>query len=134
MRWPLTSKIDRVDSIDALIVLRDGSSLTPHDFSTDALDDLLRSALTFGVSALDRYVHERIVKGIIVALKKTNLNRPQEEFFIPAVLAGLRTPCGGPGRKVSRLARPTSSGDASKSSSTFDHSRAGNRSRRRSSH
>ena len=87
MRWPLTSKIDRVDSRDALIVLRDGSSLTPHDFSADALDDLLRSALTFGVSALDRYVHERIVKGIIVALKKTSLNRPQEEFSIPAVLA-----------------------------------------------
>lgn len=87
MRWPLNSSIERVDSRDALVILRPTATLGPNDFQADALDDLLRSALTFGVSGLDRYVHERVVKGIIAALKATELNRRQEEFSIPAVLA-----------------------------------------------
>lgn len=87
MHWPVHSPIERVDSRDALIVLREGAALTPEDFSADALDDLLRSSLAFGVSALDRYVHERVVKGIISALKASELNRRQQDFSIPAVLA-----------------------------------------------
>lgn len=87
MHWPLESQIERVDSRDALLVLRQDSSLTADDFSADALDDLLRSALTFGVSALDRYVHERVVKGIISALRTPDLNRKQQELSLPAAMA-----------------------------------------------
>lgn len=87
MRWPAKADIDRVDSRDALIILRAGAALTPPDFSADSLDDLLRAALTFGVSGLDRYVHERVVKGIVSALKRPDLNRRQGEFSIPAILA-----------------------------------------------
>jgi len=87
MHWPLESQIERVDSRDALVVLRVGAALTPSDFRAEALDDLLRSSLTFGVCALDRYVHERVVKGMIGALKEPKLNRRQEEFSIPAVMA-----------------------------------------------
>ena len=87
MHWRLDSDLERVDSRDAVLVLRDGSELGPEDFSADALDDLLRAALTFGVSAIDRYMHERVVKGIVPALKKAPLTQRQEEFGIPAALA-----------------------------------------------
>jgi len=50
-------------------------------------DDLLRSALVLAVAALDRYVHDRVTKGIASAYKKGNLNREQEEFSIPVSLA-----------------------------------------------
>jgi hypothetical protein len=86
MHWPMASRIERVDSADAVIVLRDGAGLAPDDFSADALEDLLRAAVTFGVSALDRYIHERVVKGFVAAFSQP-LNRRQEEFSIPASVA-----------------------------------------------
>jgi len=87
MHWPHAANIGRVDTSDAIIVLKDRSKLTVSDFSADTLDDLLRASLVLGVSALDRYVHERVVKGIVNALKISNLTRRQEEFSIPAILA-----------------------------------------------
>lgn len=87
MHWPQSSEIERVDSNDAVIVLRDQASLTPDDFSSEALDDLLRAAITFGVSAVDRYVHERIVKVFVTAFRATELTKNQREFQVPATLA-----------------------------------------------
>lgn len=87
MHWKQGVNIQRVDSRDAIIVLREGSGLQPDDFTKESLDDLLRSSLTFGVSALDRYVHERIIKGFVTAYKAGNLNKQQREFNIPATLA-----------------------------------------------
>jgi len=86
MHWPASSRIERVDSTDAIIVLRPGSKLAPADFASDTLDDLLRASLTYGISALDRYVHERVIKGIVASLKKPDLNQDQEAFSIPATL------------------------------------------------
>ena len=87
MHWPASVDIERVDSTDAIIVLRAGSRLSPEDFASDTLDDLLRASLTYGVSALDRYVHERVIKGIVASLKRPGLNQKQELFSIPATLA-----------------------------------------------
>jgi hypothetical protein len=87
MRWPLSSAIDRIDSSAAIIVLRPGSSLTRDHFTQQFLDDQLRAALTFGVSALDRYVHERVMKAIIPALKNRSLIKQQEDFSLPASTA-----------------------------------------------
>ena len=87
MHWPLNHSIERVDSADAVIVLRDGAGLCPDDFAANAMDDLLRSALIFGVSGLDRYVRERVVKGIVGALRTQDLNRQQESFSIPVKVA-----------------------------------------------
>ncbi len=106
MRWPQSAAIERVDSADAMIVLRDGSDLQPEDFSADALDDLLRAALTFGVSALDRYVHERVVKGIVSSLRGRNLTRNQEEFGIPAVVVMRMTENVLRARREGRPVRP----------------------------
>jgi len=87
MRWKQSSKIGRVDGKDAIIILRDGSALKEGDFSRDSLDDLLRAALSLGVSALDRYMHERVTKSIVASLKQENLSKPQREFSIPAAAA-----------------------------------------------
>lgn len=59
----------------------------PDHFSAAYLDDMLRASLTFGVSALDRYVHERVIKGIVKALKSGTLTKQQEEFSIPDTTA-----------------------------------------------
>lgn len=87
MHWPQSSDIERVDSNDAVVVLRDQASLTPEDFYSEALDDLLRAAITFGISAVDRYVHERIVKAFVTAFRATELTKNQREFQVPATLA-----------------------------------------------
>jgi hypothetical protein len=87
MHWPSTRAIQRIDSKDAVVILREGATLTADHFSKDWLDDQLRAALAFAVSALDRYVHERVVKGIVPALKKSSLTRQQEELNIPVFTA-----------------------------------------------
>jgi hypothetical protein len=87
MHWPIGTPIERVDSKDAVIILKAGSSLTPQSFSQAHLEDHLRSALALGISALDRYVHERVVKGIVPALKTAKLTRQQEELSIPVTTA-----------------------------------------------
>jgi hypothetical protein len=87
MRWPKKKDIHRIDGKDALILLPHNSKLTLKDFHANALQELLRSALVLSVSALDRYMHERIVKNIVVALKKRNPSKEQSEFLIPAYTA-----------------------------------------------
>ena len=87
MHWPAGCAIERIDSKDAIIVLRGGAGLTTDHFTQVCLDDQLRAAITFGVSALDRYIHERVVKGIIPALKVHPLTRQQEELSIPVSTA-----------------------------------------------
>lgn len=87
MRWKQDSKIGRIDGKDAIVILRDGASLQESDFARDALDDLLRASLSLGVSALDRYMHERVTKSIVSSLKRDNLSKPQREFSIPAAEA-----------------------------------------------
>ena len=87
MHWPKGSAIQRIDGKDAIIILRDGCSLGREDFEPEMLQELLRSALVLGVSALDRYMHERIVKKIVGALTKGKLCKEQVEFSIPATVA-----------------------------------------------
>lgn len=87
MHWPQRSRIERVDTKDAIVILRDSAALSTGDFSSTALTELLRSAHAMAVSAFDRYVHERVVKAIIPALKSGSLCREQEELSIPATVA-----------------------------------------------
>ena len=87
MHWPQASQIDRIDSKDALIVLRHGCGLSARDFSSESVDDLLRASLAVGASALDRYVHERVVKRVIASLRSRTLTTAQERLTIPVTLA-----------------------------------------------
>ena len=87
MHWPQGSQIERVDSRDAILILRNNATLVPDDFSKQSLEDLLRAALTFGVSALDRYVHERVIKSFVSAYRKSALTKQQKELGIPVTIA-----------------------------------------------
>lgn len=87
MHWPISSDIQRVDSADAVIVLRESANLDIDDFTKDSLDDLLRSSITFGISALDRYVHETIIKNYVHAYNNYDHTKQMREFKIPATVA-----------------------------------------------
>lgn len=87
MHWAGTSQIERVDTKDSIMILREQAALSPDDFTHEGLDDLLRSAVVFSVSALDRYVHERVVRKIVSSLRNAELNRRQAELQIPASVA-----------------------------------------------
>lgn len=87
MHWRQGTAIERVDSADAIVVIREGAALRVDDFAQDTMDDLLRSAHVFVVSALDRYVHERVCKGIIASFRNSELLKEQQEFEIPLKLA-----------------------------------------------
>ena len=54
---------------------------------TTLQSDVLRAALVTAVSALDRYVHDRVTKNIIAAYKSASLNREQEDFNLPLSVA-----------------------------------------------
>ena len=86
MGWPASADIDRIIGRGALVVIKDRSVLSRDDFATEALDDLLRSSLVMGVSALDRYVHERVVKGVVSAYGHGSLNAVQRSFSLPMSL------------------------------------------------
>ena len=82
-----------------------GGSGVRHDLGTKPQNP--RAALTFGVSALDRYVHERVVKGIVAALKKPNLNKEQREFVIPVSTAIKISAESVKAAKANKRLRPT---------------------------
>lgn len=50
-------------------------------------EDVLRSAIVLALSALDRYVHDRVTKGIAAAYKNPTLTREQEDFTVPVAVA-----------------------------------------------
>ncbi|WP_420426819.1 hypothetical protein [Algiphilus sp.] len=106
MHWPQGSNIDRVDSADAVLILRDGSGLEPDDFSSEALADMLRAAVVYGVSALDRYIHERVVQNIVAALKRTPRTKQQEDFSIPVTTAIQITEAMSRARRAGQNVRP----------------------------
>jgi len=69
MHWPKSHKIERVDSKDVVLIIRDNSNLTRKDFSSDALRDLLRASLVMAVSAMDAYFHAKVLRYVVVHSK-----------------------------------------------------------------
>lgn len=70
MHWPQSASIERVDSNDVIVVIRDGASLASADFAHVALADLLRASLVMGVSAMDAYFHSKILAYVVKAARK----------------------------------------------------------------
>lgn len=70
MHWPLSSDINRIDSRDAVIVLRDNATLTTSDFDESQLKDTLRASLVMAVSAMDAYFHSKVLAHIVKAASK----------------------------------------------------------------
>ncbi len=72
MHWPQSHAINRVDSKDAVIVLRDGATAKEEDFSSESMQDVLRASLVMAVSAMDAYFHAKIVQHVVKHSRKTN--------------------------------------------------------------
>lgn len=106
MHWPQGSEIYRIDSKEALIILREGASLSDDDFSSESIDDLLRSGLVIGIGALDRYVHERISQKIVSALRAAKLSPAQEKLTVSASLALRMNAALRTGAKKGKNVRP----------------------------
>ncbi len=69
MHWPKADEINRVDSRDAIIVLRHSSSINPDYFSREQLGSLLRTAIIMAVSAMDTYYHAKVVDNVVKSIK-----------------------------------------------------------------
>lgn len=75
MHWPKSHEIERIDSKDAVLILRDNSKLRRQHFSVDALGDLLRASLVMAVSAMDAYFHAKILRYVVVHSKSKKPSR-----------------------------------------------------------
>lgn len=75
MRWNRGHADARVDSNEAVIVIRSGASLAAADFSAEEMKDLLRGALVMAVSAMDAYFHRKI-KCYVARLAKKGDDAP----------------------------------------------------------
>lgn len=64
MHWPDGEQIVRVDGKDrqSVLVFRDSCGIDRNHFAHDYLSELLRSAIVASVSALDRLLHDLVVK------------------------------------------------------------------------
>jgi len=62
---------------------------SPAPFDPDVLRaDMLRSSLVLALAALDKYLHERVIKGIVKAFSRpSGLSTYQSDFSVPAKLA-----------------------------------------------
>ena len=87
MHWPQTEAITRIDGKDrnSLLIIREAVGIDASSFSHDYSSELLRSATSSSVSALDRYMHD------LVSHRCWRLLR-QPEHRVPKDLARLRIP------------------------------------------
>lgn len=70
--WRARDIIERIDSKDALIVLRGKRYLKGKDFSALQISELYRSALVLLISAMDSYYHAKILSNITRVIKRGN--------------------------------------------------------------
>jgi len=90
MRWPQSSNVHRIDGRDALIVLRDGCELTPADFKSEAMGDLLRAALVMAVSAMDAYFHAKIVRWVVTHSRNPSSHLLKQKITVEDFLSALQ--------------------------------------------
>ena len=72
MKWPRNENIHRIDSNEAIIILREHASVSVDRFCEEDLSELLRAALVTSVSSLDRYIHELVISKIMTELNKNH--------------------------------------------------------------
>jgi len=75
MHWSQSTKVDRVDGKDALVVVWDSGNLSRDDFAAQRLHDLYRAALVMSVSAMDAYVHAKVLRYVITHSKSADASK-----------------------------------------------------------
>lgn len=85
MRWPATEQIVRIDGKDknSVLVFREACGITREHFTHDYLSELLRSAVVASVSALDRLMHDHIVKHSWKLLTRNEAEVPSRLKSLP---------------------------------------------------
>lgn len=87
MRWPKTESIVRIDGKDnkSMLILRESANLSRESFTHDYASELLRGAVSASVSALDRYIHEIVVKYFlrILSLPKAEQSKEFQSISLP---------------------------------------------------
>lgn len=80
MRWPANEALVRIDGKDrqSLLILRESCGIDRSRFAHEYLSELLRSAVVASVSALDRMLHDHVVKHSWKLLKRSEDQIPKE--------------------------------------------------------
>lgn len=78
MHWPKKEKIVMIESkkMKSVLLMKDTTQIDYKNFERSYIDEILRAALVSAVSALDRYVHDRVVENCIKMLNKKEDNIP----------------------------------------------------------
>lgn len=88
MRWPAREKIVRIDAHDgdSMLILREAVGISSEYFEHDLISELLRASVMSSVSALDRYMHDLIMKKIWGIMDKAESSIPPKlrKISIPA--------------------------------------------------
>lgn len=89
MRWPANETIVRVDGDEqqSMLVFRESCGIERSHFAHDYLSELLRAAVVAVVSALDRYMHDLVVKHSwkLLTRKEEEIPRGLRNFSVSAL-------------------------------------------------
>lgn len=98
MRWPSGEQVVRIDGKDkkSLLILREDLGIDRSRFAHEYTSELLRAAIVAAISALDRYMHDLIVRRSLQLLK-------QSEDDVPKRLRDLRIPVLTAQRAIQRI-------------------------------
>lgn len=90
MHWPQNETFHRVDGENAILILRHASKLDRSHFCEDELGELLRAALVFTISALDRFCHDLLLPKTMEMLRKNANNWPSGFHRLSLPLADIK--------------------------------------------
>ncbi len=89
MHWPAGNHIVRIDGKDrqSLLVFREECGVERHHFAHEYLSELLRSAIVASVSALDRMLHDHVVKESwkLLSRKESKVPKKLKEMSLSAL-------------------------------------------------
>lgn len=89
--WPNNENIVRIDGKDknSMLILRECLGLTREQFAHEYVSELLRGVISASISALDRYVHDQVMKHCLTLLRRAEADIPKElkKLKIPLVTA-----------------------------------------------
>jgi len=80
MHWPRNEQILRIDGVNtsSILIIRENIGLTRENFTHDYCAELLRSAIVFSISALDRYLHDKLVDSFLSILREKEEDIPKK--------------------------------------------------------
>lgn len=99
IRWPRKNGIWRSSGSNILVIGNKDAQLIQSDFSSDSLLILLKTALVLAMAAVDKILHEAIIKDFVHLVKSGALDKiielPLSDSYNIALLSRKRTGQGG---------------------------------------